>query len=124
SPKRSKKADARRLYRAKEEIIELIPRDEPFIMVDEEQLRTEMPHARALPFLEKDGQYWGPPADDDTAISEFERMREGGARYIAFTWPTFWWLGYYSRFHEHLRAKFPCLEENERVIVFDLRTAN
>jgi len=81
-----------RLVQTRAALIELIPPDETFILVDEEQLRPLMPHRRVLPFLERDGAYWGPPADDVTAIRELERLRAAGARQIAFAWPCFWWL--------------------------------
>ena len=78
---------------------------------------------RAWPFLERDGQFWGPPADDATAIAEFERMRAGGADFVAVAWPAFWWLDYYTQFATHLRDRFDVMLENDRLVVFDLRTA-
>ncbi len=120
-PRPPKAADARRLRQATDDLIRLIPAAETFILVDEEQLRSQLPHQRALPFLEKAGEYWGPPPDDATAIAELERLRQAGARFIAFTWPTYWWLEHYAGFHRHLRAGFPCLLENPRVVIFDLR---
>ena len=73
-----------------------------------------------LPFLEKDGKYWGPPADDKTAIGELQRLRSSGAKYIAFVWSTFWWLDHYRQFAEHLRKHAACVAENADVIIFDL----
>jgi lipopolysaccharide biosynthesis glycosyltransferase len=103
------------------EITKLVPSGGAFVLVDERWLAPEaIPDRRAIPFLERDGQYWGPPADDDTAIRELERLRRAGAGHIVFTWPAFWWLDYYAGFHNHLRASFPCLLENERVAVFKL----
>ncbi len=116
-----KPADARRLSKAKAELLRRIPLADSFILVDEEQIRGELPHARAIPFLEKDGEYWGPPADDETAISEFERMRQSGARFIVFISPCFWWLKHYAAFHRHLRERSSCLVENQSVIIFDLK---
>ena len=49
-----------------------------FILVDEEQLRGDLGLDRAIPFLEKDGQWWGAPADDETALRELERLRQAG----------------------------------------------
>jgi hypothetical protein len=120
-PRQPKSADLGRLRQTKEQLIKLIPLDAPFILVDEEQLRGDLPHHHAIPFLENDGQYWGPPADDETAIRECERLRQRGARYFAFTWPAFWWLEHFKGFDEFLRAKFRCVESNECVVVFDLR---
>jgi hypothetical protein len=75
-----------------------------------------------VPFLERNGQFYGPPSDDATAISELERLRVAGASFIAFAWPAFWWLDYYSGLHQHLRSNFRCVLENDRVVLFDLRS--
>lgn len=120
-PMQPKPADARRLLQTKAELIRLIPPTERFILVDEEQIRSELPHTRALPFLEKNGEYWGPPADDETAVRELERLRQAGAAWIAFTWPAFWWLEHYKIFHRHLRSNFACALENNELVVFRLR---
>jgi hypothetical protein len=53
-------------------------------------------------------------------LDELARMRGDGAAYFAFAWPSFWWTEHYARFSQHLRRAFPCILENERLIVFDL----
>jgi hypothetical protein len=55
------------------------------------------------PFLERDGQDWGPPADDATAISELERLHDAGAQFIVFTSCGFWWLGLLPRVRQVLK---------------------
>lgn len=115
------------LYRfpvARDEIARLVPPGEPFILVDDQALGEEVAAGRQpIPFLERDGEYWGAPPDDETAIEELNRLREGGARFIVFAWPAFWWLGYYKAFEAYLRSNFECPLENERLIAFDLRAA-
>jgi len=119
-PRQAKAADARRLRMAKEEITRLIPAGQPFILIDEEQIRGELAHLAAIPFLEKDGQYWGPPPDDETAIRELERLRQGGAKYLAVVWSCFWWLEHYPSFHRHLAENFRCVLRSEALVVFEL----
>jgi hypothetical protein len=105
------------------EIADLVAAGGAFVLVDERWLAPEaLPERRAIPFLERDGQYWGPPADDPTAIRELERLRRAGAGHIVFAWPAFWWLEHYAGFHRHLRSRFRCALENERLVVFDLRS--
>lgn len=100
----------------------LIPEGETFILVDGEQLAVDViPHRQKLPFLEQDGQYWGAPPDDETAISELARLRQAGANFIVFIWETFWCLDYYLEFSKYLRSQFQCLLENEFLTIFDLR---
>ena len=111
-----------RLDRATREIAALIPPGDIFILVDEDNWGMDANSTRRpVPFLERDGQYWGKPADDVTAIREFERLRHSGANFIVFAWPAFWWLDYYSGLHHHLRSAFPCVLQNDRLVVFDLR---
>lgn len=99
-----------------------IPADATFILVDEEQLCEYLPpQTRALPFLERDGVYWGCPPDDETAINEVKRLQRANAGFIIFAWPTFWWLKFYTKLHRYLRSTFQCVLENNSLIVFDLR---
>jgi hypothetical protein len=118
-----KAADVLRFRVAKEEIMQFIAPTEAFILVDDEQIRSDLPHRRSIPFLEKDGQYWGPPPNDETAIREVERLRKAGAKYIVFTWPTFWWIQYYVGFYKHITATYRCVLKNDRLEIFALPAA-
>jgi hypothetical protein len=102
----------------------LIPRGATFILVDEGQWGGgELGAERhVLPFLERDGQYWGAPPDDATAIRELERLRRSGASFLAFAWPAFWWLEYYAEFHRHLCSNFRCVLANDLLVAFDLQS--
>ena len=114
-----------KLVRLKEDLAALLPPGAVLILADEDCYRDQLKaDCFVLPFLERDGQYWGAPDDDDTAIRELERMRRSGANFLAFAWPAFWWLDYYSEFSAYLRATFQCLLENKYVVVFDLRKEN
>ncbi len=111
-----------RLERAIEEITALVPRAESLILVDDGEWRTDIvPDRRVFPFLERDGYYWGRPADDAAAIQELERLRQQAPAFMVFGWPAFWWLEHYAGLHRHVRSKFPCVLDNDRVIAFDLR---
>lgn len=112
-----------RLMQASEELSKIVPDGETYILVDEQGFGSDFaPGRRSLPFLERDGEYFGAPHDDKTAINEFERLRlEQNAHFIAFGWSAFWWLDYYQEFNAHLRSRFACMLENSRLIIFDLR---
>jgi hypothetical protein len=109
---------------ARDEILAYTTADQPFILVDDDQIRTELnlDVNAVMPFPEQEQMYVGPPADDDTAIQALEQMRRKKVRFIAITWPAFWWLDYYSRFAQHLRKNFQCVVKNERVELYDLRS--
>jgi glycosyltransferase involved in cell wall biosynthesis len=103
-----------------------VPAGARFILVDDGAWHGEpsepfVEGRHQIPFLERDGQYWGRPADGATAVLELERLRRQGADFIAFPWFSFWWLSAYGELDRHLRSSGSCLLENEVLIVFDLR---
>ncbi len=103
-----------------------IPADTPFILVDEDTwgAREIFPMRRIVPFIDRDGTYYGPPRDDDEAIKELERIRETGVNYIVIAWVCFWWLEHYSKFSEFLRIHGDCAADNECVKIFELRSVS
>jgi hypothetical protein len=111
------------LLEASGDVAEVIPEGETFILVDEEGFGGDFARGRTtLPFTEREGAYWGAPSDGETAVRELERMRqERGASFIAFGWPSFWWLEHYTELAAHLRTHYDCVLENRRLVVFDLR---
>ena len=113
-----------RIHAAIQDIVALVPPTASLILVDQNQWGTSDTIAgRArIPFLERDGQYWGPPADDAAAIRELERLRHLGVSFIVFAWPAFWWLDHYSGLHQHLQARYRRILVDERLIIFSLQS--
>jgi hypothetical protein len=117
----------RRLDAALSEVAAAVPPGSTLILADEGQWADGwggsevLGDRRAIPIVERDGLYWGPPADDAGAIREFERLRAEGADFLVIGWPAYWWLDHYVGFVRYLRTNFPCVRENDGVIVFDLR---
>jgi hypothetical protein len=111
-----------RLDMAKQDLARLIPPGHRFILVDESQWGGDLLADRqSIPFLERDGLYWGRPPDDEAAIGELERLRALDASFIVFGWHTTWWLDYYARFQEYICSKFRCVLMNSQLTVFDLK---
>jgi SAM-dependent methyltransferase len=111
--------------RAIEEIRKIIPPGATFLLVNDNSWGKEssiLKDYRVYPFLERDGQYWGPPADDQTALSELERMRQAGARYIAFAWSSFWWLDFFTGLRDHLDSTAALLLKNDRLVIYRLNS--
>lgn len=112
---------------AKQAIATLVPVGGRFILVDDQTWADEsgggglVDGRHAIPFLERDGVYWGLPENEAEAIWEVERLRAAGAGHIVFAWPAFWWLEKYCELDAYLRAAFPCLLSTDELIVFDLR---
>ncbi|MGQ9653037.1 MAG: glycosyltransferase family 2 protein [Thermodesulfobacteriota bacterium] len=113
----------RQMDRAASELEALIPSGCTYVMVDDDLWGPGevVPGARRLPFLERNGIYWGPAGDDSIAIKELERLRTSGACFISFVWSSFWWLSFYKGLNRHLRSRYRAILENERLVVFDLR---
>ncbi len=90
---------------ALEEVAAVVPSGATLILVDEDRWGggQTLRGRRTLPFLERDGRYWGLPPDSDSAIRELERLRSLGAQYLVLMRPSFWWLDYYDGFRDHLR---------------------
>jgi hypothetical protein len=114
-----------RMYLATRELEDMTPLGHTLIIADNPAqwgIDTMLTGRRVVPFLEHEGLFWGKPEDDAVAIQELERLRTSGASFMVFAWPAFWWLDYYSGLHQHLRSNFRCVLENERLVIFDLRS--
>jgi hypothetical protein len=105
-----------------EDIADVIPPEDVFLFADGSELGYGVVKGRqAIPFFQRQGQYWGSPPDDTTAIQELERLRRSGAAFIVIAWPVFWWFDHYPELHHHLRSEYRCVLENDRLVAFDLR---
>jgi glycosyltransferase involved in cell wall biosynthesis len=107
--------------KAMQEIIDYTKPGDKIILVEDQPWESgNIADREIIPFLERDGKFWGLPLDDHHAIIELNRLRNTGANYIILTWPSFWWLDYYKDFTRYLRSKFRCVLENDRLVAFDL----
>jgi hypothetical protein len=112
----------KRILETAQEIQRVLPRQSRFILVDQEQIIDYVPAGfHVIPFLERNGVYYGPPPDDGTAIRELKRLRRTDADFMVFAWPAFWWLDHYTVFTRYLRSEHRCFYESERIIAFDIR---
>ena len=107
---------------AQRDLSSVIPSGDTFVLVDDGQCNPEAFSAwRSLLFIEKEGQYWGSPENDQTAQRELARLRNSGASFIAFLWPAFWWFEFYKGFSSDLHRRFVCVLKTKRVVVFKLQ---
>jgi len=111
------------LEKAARDIAAVIPPGGKFILVDDVQWKANevAKDRQAFPFLERDGEYWGAPPDDGTAIQELERLRTAGASHIVFAEPAFWWFEHYPDMLAHVRSRYGRVLENERMVIFALK---
>jgi hypothetical protein len=99
----------------------VLDEQETFILVDQGEWGPDIVSPLVgLPFMERDGHYWGAPADDAAAIAEVERLRGTGARHMVIGWPAFWWLEHYGGLRTHLDTRYRPILHNEHLVVYDL----
>jgi glycosyltransferase involved in cell wall biosynthesis len=112
-----------KISQASTELLSTVAPEESFLFVDEQQwgMKNDFCGRKVLPFTERNGQYWGVPDDDKSAIEEIEFNVHKGVDYIIFSWPAFWWLDYYASLKQYLFRHFKNVVKNERLIAFDLR---
>jgi hypothetical protein len=106
-----------------QEIRQTLPAGSSFILVNDDQWGNEsrtLSNYQVFPFLEHNGRYWGPPANDAAALSELQRLQGLGVSHIVFAWSSFWWLDQYRGLHQRLRSDCDVLLENQRVKIFRL----
>ena len=117
--------DMKRAEVALGEMARVVDGRDKLILIDGDVVPAELRSQwQTLPFLERDGQYWGLPASDEVAIHELERMRREGVRYMALLWPAFWWLDHYAAFRVYLDARFRRVLDNDNALVFDLQSSD
>ena len=109
------------LFLAAEDIRAISVPERAIIVVGEDLRGQVAKTRRAIPFLEHDGEFWGSPPDDQTAIRELERLRVAGAELIAFGFASFWWLDEYAGLTRHLKTRYTQVLSNDRLHAFDLR---
>lgn len=103
------------------EVASRVPAGESYILVDENRHGIlPLPGRICIPFTERGGQYWGPPLDDQVAISELQRLLEGRPVLMVFTEDSFWFLDHYTQLGSYLRDHFDCVVNHDHMIAFDL----
>jgi FkbM family methyltransferase len=107
--------------RFREDVAATVPASAPFVLIDDCALGIEnLAGRQAIPFLERDDEYYGAPADGEQAVRELRLKTRQGVRHVAVAWPSFWWLREYPELADHLRANGRRLVETDTTIVFEL----
>jgi glycosyltransferase involved in cell wall biosynthesis len=104
------------------DIASVVPEGASFVLANQDAWASgpRIAGRTALPFLERDGLYWGPPADDAEAIAELQRQRDRGHRYFVVAFPHLWYLEHYHGLRAWLQKHARPHLHNGRVAVFQL----
>ena len=109
----------RLLETTREEITATTEAGSRIILIDDDGLGEFKPRDRHLiPCTERNGEYWGSPADGTTAVREIRRLLASGVDYVVITANAFWWFEHFPEFNKELRYRFPCIFNSENTIVF------
>jgi glycosyltransferase involved in cell wall biosynthesis len=99
-----------------------VPRDQAFVLVDDGQLglHDQFNGRRVIPFLEREGHYWGAPTESCQAIENIDSLRRRGLRWLVIAWPAFWWLDQYGQFDQHIRRSSRLVLDSPHAMVFEM----
>jgi len=95
--------------------------DRPILIDDGKVGDSVLPGGVAIPFPQSGGVYSGSPADDESALRGLRQLESQGARYIVFTWESFWWFRRYPQLNNYLESEHRCLLKNDRVVAYELK---
>ena len=110
----------RRVMETGAKIERTVPPQRPFVLIDQDELRLDLARDNVVPFTERAGQYWGPPATDQEAVTELDRLCQAGVCDVVVAWPAMWYLDYYPSLRTQLESRYRCVSRDEDVIVYRL----
>mgnify|MGYP001231146318 CR=1 FL=1 len=110
--------------RLRSEVASVVPAGSSFLLIDDGALGIEeLDGRRAIPVLERDGEYYGAPEGGGQALAELERQVTAGVRHVAIAWPSFWWLQEYPELADQLSSSWRRVVDSDAAIVFELSRA-
>jgi hypothetical protein len=108
---------ARRTRRTAGLIATKVPLGELVVLIDDDSLDREAFSTLETQALSIDG---GSPPDGPSAVAELKQATHAGARYLAFCWPSFWWLDYYQELATHLELHARVVTRDKDHILYAL----
>ena len=103
-------------------IADIIPQGARVVVADEEQLRGSLSRIEGIPFVERDGIYWGPPGSATEAIDEIQKQHQRGVSWLIIAWPMFWILEKYPGFSAFVHNHFESRHQSAIVRIFQSRS--
>lgn len=111
-----------RVQVAIDHIAGLVAHESSFVLIDAGELGLrEVAGCRALPLLERNGSYWGPPPDDEAAIRALEQVGAQAGTTVVVAWPAFEWLDWYPGLARYLEDRYARVAANSLIVAFRAR---
>jgi hypothetical protein len=109
-----------RLEQAVTDINRIVPEDASLVLVDGSawDAAGAFGTRRVLPFIQREGIDWGPPADSDTAVAQLQVLLDERVEYLAIAWPCYWWFDEYPQLFQALERHSICRMANEAVAIY------
>lgn len=106
-----------------DQIDQIVPPGEPFILVDDLELGLgdEFRGRRVSSFLEINGAYGGAPYLSSEAIDNLKSLRTRGLRWVVIGWPAFWWMDEFGHFRCHLENNAAKRQRTPHAIFYELK---
>lgn len=111
------RAWVRQAQKAVREAAAVIPRNISILLVDDGAFDSEALQIWRI-------ECWGIPENGSQAIESLEDWRRGGARFLVFTWPAFWWFDFFPDLTTHIRERYRVVFRSNSVIIFSLKLHN
>ena len=104
------------------DITSVVPEGGSFILADSDDWASgpRIAGRSRVPFCDREGVYWGLPADDAAAIAELESQRDRGRRFFVVPFPHLWCLDHYQGMVEWLGTHARKHLHNDRVAIFEI----
>lgn len=113
-----------RLLQARNDLANILPTEAHYVLINNGEWdgAALLECRNSIPFPQKHGEYWGPPVDEESAITELEGLQSAGVEYVVLWWTANWWLEVYPDIKNWLERESRCVLENERLMVFHLES--
>ena len=101
-------------------ILEYVPANSPFILVDDDALNMgrEFKGRPCRSLMRQAGLHVGPPENGDQAVERLRVFTRQGVRYAVFMWHSFWWFDCYPELRHHLEATSVALNHSGTSVIY------
>ena len=110
---------AKQALRWPQRVSEVLPPGGRFVLIDQDEVGCAFfEQHEAIPFVERNGRYFGPPGSDLEAATELRRHLAAGAQAVAITSHSDWWLEAYPSLRSELMRHFPSTSKSDGLRLF------